>query len=189
MVCPRNLAEASNEVRVWLEHSGLEKHALFLVRECGYDDLEAISRCNDAELRDLLECLKPDNAARSKLKNAVSNLREEGIESVRQPEQEEDDDECKIDLEAVMKVTNEGYLSINLGDDWVDKWMIIDGGILVWKKGKKAANAEGQFDFSVGDIKAKRVERNRVYLFQQQTGEILIEFESPEEIPEWFPGL
>ena len=56
------------EMKQWMNDRDLGSCVELLVSE-GYDDLEAISRCNDAELEESVDCLvKDDEAARSTLR-------------------------------------------------------------------------------------------------------------------------
>jgi hypothetical protein len=173
------------EVKSWLSENGLEGSTELLLSE-GYDDLEAISRCNNDELKQMCECLKNEAATRKKLQHAVLELREEGIAGFRESHKEN-----MLDLDAILQLQNEGYLMVKhtaWGEDWNDRWVVLEKGVLAWKKGKKAATPEGYFNLFEQGVKAKKAAANQVLLCGSP-GQFLIEFENPAEIPEWFPGL
>eukprot|EP00475_Leptophrys_vorax_P011190 TRINITY_DN1771_c0_g1_i1.p1 TRINITY_DN1771_c0_g1~~TRINITY_DN1771_c0_g1_i1.p1 ORF type:complete len:203 (-),score=55.30 TRINITY_DN1771_c0_g1_i1:62-622(-) len=174
------------EVKNWMDERGLGAYVDTLVNE-GYDDLEAISRCNKEELKEMLECLKSDAAGRSKLRQCVMELREDGIAAFRETKKEN-----MVDLDAVTQISNEGYLMVKhdeWGDDWNDRWVVMDKGLLAWKKGKKAATPDGYFNLFEAGVKAKRIAQNQVFLWSPTCNQFIIEFENPAEIPDWFPGL
>jgi hypothetical protein len=138
----------------------------FLVEEQGYDDLEVLQRALPAEIEEMLGLVvSAEERGRLRALLLVSP---------------------QLRLEDLLSVHMEGYLSVHEDGEWADKWCVLQGGLLSWKRAKKAAEYEG----SVNLLICSAVMVGARVTVQSAEG-IQYGFECEEEADTalWFPGL
>jgi hypothetical protein len=161
-----------SEVREWLAGAELEGHAQQLVEELGYDDLEALAQCSELEAQEMASYLSAPEAQK-RLLVALSHLQGVGVSSYRKS--------AGLHVEALVGVRCEGYVSVCVSGDWADKWCVLEGGLLSWKRAKKASESEGKV--SLLEYRARR--RGLCV----EVGPYKFELESEDQLQQWFPGL
>jgi hypothetical protein len=170
------MSRGSQEVRDWLSAGDLSTSVLsVLVEEYGYDDLESIARCLPEELDEMIRCVTLESD-RLKLRARVADLHQSGVDEYRKSAGRH------LDLDRLLSIHREGYLSLCVGDEeeWSDKFCVLEGGLLSWKKSKKSAESEGSLNLLTSVVvrmAASRVCVDGTYRFEG------------ESLEDWFPCL
>jgi hypothetical protein len=155
------------EMRQWLSSAKLSSSTIqSLVEDHGYDDLSVLKRALPVEIDELLG-LVVNADERSRLR-ALLNPRP------------------GLRLEELLSAHNEGYLSVLYDGEWADKWCVLDGGLLSWKRAKKAAEFEVSVNLLISV--AERIGA-RVMVQSPEGIQYGFECENETETVEWFPGL